>query len=46
MTENCEIKNEKTESYYGEHQVQEVLFTIVYTVILILLMWGVSSFMY
>ncbi len=46
MTENCEIKNEKTKSYYDEHQVQEVLFTIVYTVILILLMWGVSSFMY
>ncbi len=46
MTENNEIKNKKRESYYGEHQLQEVLFTVVYTVVLIFLMWIVSSFMY
>ena len=46
MTLNNETENKKSESYYGEHQLKEVLFTLVYTVILILLMWGVSSFMY
>ncbi len=46
MTENNEIQNEKSKSYYGEHQVKEVLFTIIYTVVLVFLMWIVSSFMY
>ncbi len=46
MIENNETKSEKRESYYGEHQLQEVIFTIVYTVILIFLMWGASIWIY
>ena len=45
MNENNETLDKKPETMYGENQVKEALFTIIYTVVLVLLMWLVSSFM-